>query len=475
MALGLLLFAGVWLLVLRFTTCAAPADNIEQLNWVRSLQWGYYKHPPLPTWLLAGPVWLLGLSPQITYVLGATCTLGSMALLWRFLRRVRGPHYATLALLAALCITYYNGRLQFYNHNVVLLLATTCAALLTHAAMTRTGVRWWIGLGLALGLGALAKYQMAVTGLCVLAFWISQRGWANPQKRAGLAVALVVALLVTLPHLHWLTMHDYGPIHYAMASSLGENLGAGARVATSITWLADQLLNRALPAWILLILVAAPWRGKREESADVPADRQLDAAGALLLCWGSIPLAFMFLLGITTGADLQAQWGTAFLLFCVPAAMEFFRWTEPRAERQARFAWGVFGAVQILLIALNVLTSPTGPTHWRSHQWESFGAAKLARELAPSARLALGGPIRVVVGERAHAGAFSLEIPEHPLVLLDGNYASSPWVPPDLVARCGALRIGQKSELPQGRPIGPAFPNLAWTIIAPEPGAAPCA
>src|SRR5256885_10565865 len=24
-------------------------DNLEQLTWVHSLEWGYYKHPPLPT------------------------------------------------------------------------------------------------------------------------------------------------------------------------------------------------------------------------------------------------------------------------------------------------------------------------------------------------------------------------------------------------------------------------------------------
>ena len=28
------------------------ADNIEQLNWAHRLQWGYLKHPPLPTALL---------------------------------------------------------------------------------------------------------------------------------------------------------------------------------------------------------------------------------------------------------------------------------------------------------------------------------------------------------------------------------------------------------------------------------------
>jgi 4-amino-4-deoxy-L-arabinose transferase-like glycosyltransferase len=471
--LGLLLFAAIWLLVLSATTRVAPADNIEQLNWVRSMEWGYYKHPPLPTWLLGALVWLFGRSATLTYLLGAGCTLSSMALLWRFLSRVRGPHYATITLLAALCITYYNDRLQFFNHNVVLMLATTCSALLAHAAMTRSGIRWWVGLGLALGLGTLAKYQMAVTGLCLLTFWISQGGWKSREKRIGLAVSVLVALLVVTPHLYWLTTHNYEPIHYAISTSLGEDLGASARLTSSAGWLANQVLNRALPAWLLLLIAAAPWR-KPSGRSSAPRAGIHDGAGALLVSWGAVPLAFTFLLGLTTGAELQAQWGTPFMLFVVPAAMELLGWTESSARQQTRRALIGFVGLQALLVLFNLLTSPFGPPRWRSQTWESFDAAKLARQVAPAARLALGGPIRVVAGERARAGAFSLDVPEHPLVLIDGNYAYSPWVSRDLVARCGALRIGPKSELPQGTPVGVDFPNLAWEVIRRDAQAAPC-
>ena len=50
--IGGLVFAALWLSLLGFSSFAPPIDNIEQLTWVRSLEWGYYKHPPLPTWLL---------------------------------------------------------------------------------------------------------------------------------------------------------------------------------------------------------------------------------------------------------------------------------------------------------------------------------------------------------------------------------------------------------------------------------------
>ena len=95
-ALGLSVFAIIWLLLVNFTQLAAPADNIEQLNWIRAMEWGYFKHPPLPTWLLGIGVWLFGSSAELTYLMGALCTIASMTLLWGFLSRVRGSNYATL-------------------------------------------------------------------------------------------------------------------------------------------------------------------------------------------------------------------------------------------------------------------------------------------------------------------------------------------------------------------------------------------
>ena len=137
-AAGMAVFALAWLTLLDGAALAPPTDNIEQLTWVRSLEWGYYKHPPLPTWLLWPAVQLLGWSAWTSYIVGALCTLGAFALLWRWLRDMRGSGYARAALLAGLCITFYNGRLHFYNHEIVLIpLAVGCAAACWKAWTTR--------------------------------------------------------------------------------------------------------------------------------------------------------------------------------------------------------------------------------------------------------------------------------------------------------------------------------------------------
>lgn len=476
-ALAMLAFAAVWLLHLDYTSLVPPTDDLEQLTWSRSLEWGYYKHPPLPTWLLWVPLKLFGWSAWTVYVAGAATTLCALAIYWRLLAGVRGEAYALIALMAAACITYYNGRLYYYNHNVVLLLASTaCAALCWQAFKTRRR-RWWAALGLAIGLGALAKYQIAVTVACVAAFVIHQRAWRDAVHRQGMWIAGAVALAVFAPHALWLRSHDLAPIHYAVGSSLGAQFGVARRIGESLHWLADQAFNRALPA--LLLLAVGAWLAKhhRAQRLSSPPRRDVnirgDAARALLLSWGVVPLLFMPSVGLALGADLQLHWGTPFLLFAVPALMEL----TPRMSWRSvdvRLLVGPFLLIQVLLLALSHLTSLRGPQALHDMHWRNFDARSVAEAIGPPARARLGGPIHILSGPAAVAGAIALQWPEKPLVLVDGRLDRSPWVNAAQIAACGLVEMGRTEHLTNGNVIGSSLPGWSWRIAAPQsdpPGA----
>ncbi len=479
-AFGLLAFAVVWLSLLAYTSLTPPVDDIEQLTWVRSLEWGYYKHPPLPTWLLWLPVRLFGLSRWTVYVAGAACTVGALALMWHLLVRLRGTTYAAVALLAALCVTYYNGRLNYYNHEVVLMTLSAASATLCWQAFATRQRRWWVGLGLAIGFGALSKYQIAVTAVCVLAFSCHQRAWRDPVHRLGLLLACLIALLLFAPHVAWLSTHEFGPIQYAVNTSLGAHFGVTARIAKALHWLLDQVFNRALPALLLLAATSFWARPKlwRPDDVDVlsaaAGSQRPDASKAFLLIWGLTPLAFMPLVGIFFGADLQLHWGTPFLLWVVPALMELVN-RKPWAQANLRKVGTAFMLIQALLLTVSHLTSPSGQLAPRDLYWRTFDSGELARRIGDSARQQLGGPVRIVLGEAALAGAFALTLPEHPLVLIDGRFDQSPWVNRSLLRECGALQIGSRKQVPSGSAIDPAFPDLVWHVIRRETSAQACA
>ena len=70
--------AGVvlWILLAASTNSGQFADNVEQFVWAQSVETSYWKHPPLPTWLLSGLIHLFGIWPGWTYVLGGLCFAG---------------------------------------------------------------------------------------------------------------------------------------------------------------------------------------------------------------------------------------------------------------------------------------------------------------------------------------------------------------------------------------------------------------
>lgn len=466
---GMLFFALTWLAHLAATSLSPPVDDLEQLTWVRSLEWGYYKHPPLPTWLLWLPIKLFGWSAWTVYTMGAATTLVALGIFWRLVARLRGERHAFVALLAAACISYYNGRLNYYNHEVVLLLATAVSAALTWQAFETGRLRWWAALGLTVGLGALAKYQIVVTVSCVLVFAAHQRAWRDPRHRRGLLLGTLIALATFAPHIEWLRSHDFGPVGYAMHSSLAANLSVPARGLESAHWLVDQLFNRALPAWLLLACVGWLMRPQRRLPAQ-PVGLVLSVedskARALFLAFGGVPLLFMPAIGVIVGADLQLHWGTPFLLFATATVMELTpRVTWHRASPKAVI--GPFIAMQLLLLTVSHMTSPRGLFVPRATDWRNMDSQSIADAVAAPARAALGSPIHIIDGPAQVAAAVSLHLREHPVVLIDGRQDRSPWVSAGLVAACGALELGAHPSLVGSVPVGPAMPGWWWRVRRP--------
>jgi len=135
-----------------------------------------------------------------------------------------------------------------------------------------------------------------------------------------------------------------------------------------------------------------------------------------------------------------------------------------------------FAALQMLLLAVNMCTSVKGPESMQSHHWHQFPTDRLAQSLGGQARSALGGPIQIVEGPGLVAEALSVRWNEHPLVMIDGNDAISPWIDASARVHCPRLVLRQDPRLvgPDWRLADESVPGLYWRVAPPLDARMPC-
>jgi 4-amino-4-deoxy-L-arabinose transferase-like glycosyltransferase len=466
----MVLFGLAWIGHLSSVALTAPMDNVEQWVWSQSLQWGYHKHPPLPTWLLALPQMLFGPTALTGQILGSLCTLSAAMIFANVVRQIWGKHNASIALLAGLCITFYNGRLNYYNHNVLLMLCVSLSAYCWWQISTTGRTFWWIALGASAGLGMLSKYQyLLVAGPSAYMIW-QLKPWRSQQQLRGLGLAILTATLLFLPHLWWLLHQDMAnsPIQYALKTSRPEFLQtaipASNRLHSGI-WLMDLLFNRCLPAilflWIVQTLRKSINTDQCGNSAGISGTR-------FLLVWGIFPSLSITLLGLFLGMDLQMQWGTAFAIWTIPPLMMLLRLHQKQLHpKQTWMVLSVFVAIQSALMIHSYETSAFGCcAQPASTRWRLFDSPTIARELSDSAHDAVGGRIEIIVGPASAAGAVAIAMDDHPKILIDGNLKISPWIDPEELKKPGVIQLWPPHTGPAAQTKLPS--GWGWSFYLPS-------
>lgn len=296
-----------WTLGPFFLDSSVPDDNIEQLTWAQHPALGYSKHPPLPTLILWLAQRLLPSGIALTYLLGAAMTAAMLLCAHRIARHTVPPRRAWLAPAMATLITYHTLRMSFYNHNSVLLAASAAAMLVLLVALHSGRRIHWVLLGVMWAAGLMAKYQMVVGIACnVVAI-----AWVLPDWRSrirAIVIAGTTAAFLLIPHLAWLVMNDFPPIHYA-SRFVGAGLDAPMRVASAARFFADQLL-RLFPLLALLIGLAVR---STHDTPRLGASPVAYVSRRVLAIHAFGPLIIILAIGISAGAALENHWGTAYL------------------------------------------------------------------------------------------------------------------------------------------------------------------
>ncbi len=444
-----LLIAWTWSALPALLQSVPHADNVEQLNWAHALQWGYIKHPPMPTWLLHAAISLFGPSAFLTYALGMGCAALALLLVWRCAILLMDERCAFLALLLTSADYYLMGRGSFLNHNTVMLPFVAASAWAVLRIAQGAGWRSWFLLGLVQALGMLTKYQMAIIILANALALLAIAPWRRPRFWAHATLCALATAVPLLPHLFWLQDHDYSTFAYA-----GHNLLAGLPLGERLTHTLGfvlQQLGKLAPAIIAAGLAVALARYGAARGVDsqtpaaTPGSSPMNGAGAsapaqrrALAILALAPLAAVLAISLVGGVAPQNHWGastTLLLPLFALARIDALRMPSLREMLTAVIA------VQAAAVAWSaVVAARSGEFHY------SFAARPLAAMALAHWQQHSAGTIEVVIGPDWEAGAIALELPSHPAVLAGGGRAQAPWISDEQIARCGALLLWRPGQ-----------------------------
>jgi 4-amino-4-deoxy-L-arabinose transferase-like glycosyltransferase len=224
-------------------------DELAMLDDARRLAWGYVAYPPLTPFVtriafdLFGPS-LPGL--RLPSVLAQAVIMVLAGLTARALGGRRAAQMLAAVAVAAAPLSLVQATMfQYVSFDYLWWVLT---AYLVIRLLKSDDPRWWLGIGVTVGLGLMTKYTMAylVAGLVVGVLLTRARRYLRtpwPWAAAG------IALLLVLPNLVWQAQHDF--ISLTFLTSIHARDIAIGRTAGFLT---DQLIAPAnpftIPLWI---------------------------------------------------------------------------------------------------------------------------------------------------------------------------------------------------------------------------------
>ncbi|MEO8921816.1 MAG: glycosyltransferase family 39 protein [Caldimonas sp.] len=435
-------------------------DHLEQYVWAHGVEWGYHKHPPLPTWMLAATISLFGPSAWWTYVLAVCCFVGTALFTYGVGRRLFGEAVAALALLLLSLMHAFSSRASLFNHNSVMLLTVSATAwcVLRALATERHPFAWWGIAGMAAALAMLSKYQ-AVVPLAGIFVGASLAGELKTgAAKRGAAFALLVATALLVPHLLWLLSGHGAAIDYA--TQQGRMLSLPARALNVMSFLAQQLRFMLGPLCLLGVLSILP--GSRGSGSFVAPRR----GRAWLFGLVGFPLAVTVLTGPLFGIELQNHWGYQALQF----ATLWLAWRLRPFIPVASGSWllAALSVHAVLLgFALTAVDLSIGKATTRMDQ--QYPAQVLADAVLRDWRNDTLCPLNLIVGPTFEAGMVSVYNGGIAKVLEDGDFMKSPWIQRRDLQRFGAVYVStDPTKLPhQGVSI---VDFLDVSSVSPPPG-----
>ena len=311
-------------------------DEAHYWDWSRHLDWSYYSKGPLVAWLIRASCTLVGpLAQEITgtqmpavrlpAVFCGTALLCSLYVLTTLV--FRRESLALAVVIIALCSPVFAAGSLLMTIDAPYTCCWGWALVLGYRAVFRSSKWAWPVLGLAIGIGILAKYTMVLFLPSLGLFLFFSREHRNLICRPGFWIMTGIAALCCTPILVWNLQNDWVTLKHVGGQ-------AGLREAERFRWWgpaeyvgiqAALLLGFWFIAWSAAMIAACPWK-------------QTDP-GTRYLWWLSAPMFTVFLL-FSLKTHEEPNWAiTAYLSGLVLAVDYLARQMQSNKTWYRRLTW----------------------------------------------------------------------------------------------------------------------------------------
>jgi len=259
-------------------------DEAQYWTWSQKLAFGYFSKPPFIAWIIAATTTLCGDGEACIRLSAPFFHLGTSVLIFVLGRDLYGARVGFWSGLTYIILPGVSFSAILISTDVYLLFFWALALVCLVRALNTNRPAWWIGLGIAMGFGALSKYAMAYFVLCLFFYgaWSGRR--LGLHRQGGLWGALALACLLFSPNILWNSERGFlSFIH------LGENINLGGELFNPIELIAFIGSQFAVFGPFLLLSLVYAGLALLHQTKDLDTDGDANR----LLASFSLPILFL--------------------------------------------------------------------------------------------------------------------------------------------------------------------------------------
>lgn len=229
----------VRLIGLAFSSVDLFFDEAQYWSWAQHPEFGYFSKPPLLAWLIAASEHVCGSSEACIRAPAPVIYFLISALVYFIARRLYDERTAFWSGLAIALATGVVFSARIISTDVPLLLFWSLALLAYVELLEQPRWNWAIVLGVAVGLGLLAKYAMIYfyLGVALTALFDAR---ARTLLRTPLFWgSVLITILILVPNFVWIASHGFVTFKHT-----GDNIqgnGPGFRPLEGLSFIVSQL------------------------------------------------------------------------------------------------------------------------------------------------------------------------------------------------------------------------------------------